>query len=48
MVAFLSDQLAIRRVLDHLGLEPLQEKPPPFREIKLAPLDDEGRELAVG
>jgi len=30
MIAFLTDQLSIRRTLDHLGLStPPQDKPPP-------------------
>jgi hypothetical protein len=34
MIAFLTDQLSIKRILDHLGLsEPPQDKPPPAREI---------------
>jgi hypothetical protein len=34
MIAFLTDRLSIRRILDHLGLStPPQERPPPVREI---------------
>ena len=34
VVAFLTDQLSIRRILDHLGLStPPQDRPPPVREI---------------
>jgi len=34
MIAFLTDQLSIRRILDHLDLSaPPQDKPPPVREI---------------
>jgi hypothetical protein len=34
MIAFLTDELSIRRILDHLGLSaPVQDKPPPVREI---------------
>jgi hypothetical protein len=34
MIAFLTDQLSIRNILDHLGLStPPQDKPPPAREI---------------
>jgi hypothetical protein len=33
MIAFLTDELSIRRILDHLGLStPAQDKPPPVRE----------------
>jgi hypothetical protein len=32
IVAFVTDALAIRRILDHLGLSPhQQDKPPPIR-----------------
>jgi len=35
MIAFLTDELSIRRILDHLGLSaPPQDKPPPVREIR--------------
>jgi len=34
MVAFLTDQLSIRRILDHLGLSPPEQaKPPPIGEM---------------
>jgi hypothetical protein len=34
MIAFLTDQLSIRRILDHLGLNTTpQDRPPPVREI---------------
>jgi hypothetical protein len=34
ILAFVSDQHSINRILDHLGLRaPLQDKPPPAREI---------------
>jgi hypothetical protein len=34
MIAFLTDQVSIRQILDHLGLgTPEQDKPPPGREI---------------
>ena len=33
-IAFLTDQLSIKRILDHLGLgTPPQDKPPPVREV---------------
>jgi hypothetical protein len=33
-IAFLTDQLSIKRILDHLGLStPPQDKPPPVREV---------------
>ena len=34
ILAFVSDQHAIRRIVDHLGLSPSQQdKPPPARQI---------------
>jgi hypothetical protein len=34
VVAFLTDEISIRGILDHLGLStPRQDKPPPAREI---------------
>jgi hypothetical protein len=34
IIAFLTDQLSIRRVLDHLGLRPPEEAtPPPPRDL---------------
>ena len=46
IVAYITDELSIRRILDHLGLSPpQQQKPPPTREVVRVPLDDEGREI---
>ena len=43
-IAYITDQLAIRDILEHLGLSPQQEpRPPP--EVRYVPTDDEGREL---
>jgi hypothetical protein len=34
VVAFLTDQISIKRILDHLGLStPPQDKPPPIRKL---------------
>ena len=44
MVAYITDELAIGRILEHLGLRPPQrERPPP--EMRYVPLDEEGREI---
>jgi hypothetical protein len=44
IVAYIHSQVAINKILDHLGLSlPQQERPPP--EIRYVPVDDEGREL---
>jgi hypothetical protein len=49
IVAYITDELSITRILDHLGLSPpLQEKPPPTRELIRVPVDEEGRELQAG
>jgi hypothetical protein len=43
MIAFLADQLSIKRILDHLGLsEPPQDKPPPVREVRRVAEQGEG------
>jgi hypothetical protein len=49
IVAYITDALSIRRILDHLGLSPPeQEKPPPTRELVRVPVDDDGREIQAG
>lgn len=48
LVAFVTDQVAVKRILDHLGLSPPEKpRPPPTREIVAIPVDDEGRELVT-
>ena len=48
LVAFVTDQVAVKRILDHLGLSPPEKpRPPPTREIVAVPVDDEGRELVT-
>ena len=48
-MAYITDGLSIRRILQHLGLSPPEEKPPPQnREVVRVPVDDEGREIAIG
>jgi hypothetical protein len=48
LVACVTDPLAVRRILDHLGLSsPEKPRPPPTREITIVPVDDEGRELVT-
>ena len=49
IVAYITDALSIRRILEHLGLSPPEEKPPPqISEVVRVPVDDEGREIASG
>jgi hypothetical protein len=46
IVAYITDEVAITRILDHLGLNPpQQERPPPSRELVRVPVDEEGREI---
>jgi hypothetical protein len=46
VVAYVTDDLSITRMVDHLGLSPpRQDKPPPTRELVRVPVDDEGREI---
>jgi hypothetical protein len=49
IVAYLHDTVAIKQVLDHLGLSPPEEsKPPPaMHEVVRMPVDEEGREIAA-
>jgi hypothetical protein len=43
MIVFLTDQLSIRKILDHLGLGmPPQDKPPPARGSSASPSNGEG------
>ena len=47
IVAYLHDQRAVRKILDHLGLsEPEQERPPP-PEVRYVPVDEEGWEIGI-
>ena len=46
IVAYVTDELSITRILDHLGLSPpRQDQPPPTPELVRVPVDDEGREI---
>ena len=48
VVAYVTDSVAIRQILDHLDLGPLEKPPPPdVPEVLRVPVDDEGREIAV-
>jgi hypothetical protein len=49
IVAYLHDQVAIKQILDHLGLSPPEEpKPPPAEhEVVRVPVDQEGREMGA-
>jgi hypothetical protein len=42
-MAYVTDSVAIRQILDHLDLSPLEKPPPPdAREVVRVPVDDEG------
>ena len=45
MVAYITDSLAIRRILDHLDLSPPEKPPPEIRDVVRVPVDEEGREI---
>jgi hypothetical protein len=45
VVAYITDSLAIRQILDHLGLSPPEKPPPETHDVVRAPVDEEGREL---
>ena len=46
-MAYITDALAIRQVLEHLGLSPPEKPPPEIRDVVRVPLDDEGREIEL-
>ena len=49
IVAYITDEVSIRRILDHLGLSPpQQQRAPPSRELVRVPVDEEGREIQAG
>ncbi|HYR45866.1 MAG TPA: transposase [Thermoanaerobaculia bacterium] len=49
IIAYLSDEISVKRILAELGLSPPEdEKPPPVREVVFLPVDDEGRKIQVG
>jgi hypothetical protein len=45
VVAYVTDALAIRRILDHLDLSPPEKPPPSVRDIIRVPVDEEGRKI---
>ena len=47
-MAYITDEISIKRILDRLGPSlPEQEMPPP-REVVRVTVDDEGREIQAG
>jgi hypothetical protein len=47
VVAYITDTVAIRRILEHLGLSPPEKPPREVREIVRVPVDDEGRQIGA-
>jgi hypothetical protein len=47
VVAYITHIIAIRRILDHLGLSPPEKPPPDVREVVRVPVDDQGREIGA-
>ena len=45
VVAYVTDSLAIRQILEHLDLSPPEKPPPEIRDVVRAPVDDEGRKI---
>jgi Transposase zinc-binding domain/Putative transposase len=45
VVAYITDSLAIRQILEHLGLSPPEKPPPDIREVVRVPVDEQGREI---
>jgi hypothetical protein len=46
IVAYITDEVAIRRILEHLELSPPhQERSPPRPELVRVPVDEQGREI---
>jgi len=48
IVAYITDELSIRRILDPLGLSPPEPENPPTREVVRVPVDEEGPEIQAG
>jgi hypothetical protein len=44
-IAYVSDEISVKRILAALGQSPEEEKPPPIPEVIRVPVDDEGREV---
>ena len=45
MVAYVTNSLAIRQILEHLDLSPPEKPPPDIRQVFRVPVDEEGREI---
>jgi len=47
VVAYVTDSLAIRQILEHLDMSPPEKPPPEIRDVVRVPVDDEGREIEL-
>ena len=47
ILAYITDSLAIRQILDHLDMSPAEKPPPDIRDVVRVPVDEEGREIEV-
>ena len=47
VVAYITDSVAIRQILDHLDMSPPEKPPPDIRDVVRVPVDEEGREIEV-
>jgi hypothetical protein len=47
VVAYFTDSLAIRQILDHLDMSPPEKPPPGVRDVVRVPADEEGREIEL-
>ena len=45
VVAYITDSLAIRQILEHLDLSPPEKPPRDIRDFVRVPVDEEGREV---
>jgi hypothetical protein len=46
-LAYVTDALAIRQILEHLDLRPPDKPPPGIRDVVRVPVDDEGQEIEL-
>jgi hypothetical protein len=42
VIAYVSDEISVKRILAELGLSPEEERPPPIREVVRVPVDERG------
>jgi hypothetical protein len=47
VVAYVTDALAIRQILEHLDFSPPEKPPPEIRDVVRVAVDDEGRQIEL-